>query len=66
MGVTEGYATANVDSVDPKRFQEHQGVGQSLPTLYSSQFLPEFGPTLEAGVTAMSAAVLDLLGTPGH
>jgi amidohydrolase len=49
-------------TVDPDRFKEHQRTGKSLPALHSSQFLPVIEPTLKTGVTAMTAAVLELLG----
>jgi hippurate hydrolase len=50
-------------TVDPDRFKEHQRTGKPLPALHSSQFLPVVEPTLKTGVTAMTAAVLDLLGS---
>jgi len=50
-------------TVDPERFKEYQRTGQALPALHSSQFLPVLEPTLKTGVTAMSAAVLNLLET---
>ena len=52
-----------VGTVDPDRFKEHQRTGQPLPALHSSQFLPALEPTLKTGVTAMTAAVLELLGS---
>jgi amidohydrolase len=48
-------------TVDAERFREHQRTGKPLPALHSSQFLPVIEPTLKTGVTAMSAAVLELL-----
>ena len=36
--------------------------GKTLPSLHSSKFAPVPEPTLKTGVTAMSAAVLDLVG----
>jgi amidohydrolase len=36
--------------------------GGPLPTLHSSKYLPDAGPTIRTGVTAMTAAALDLLG----
>lgn len=47
--------------VDPVRFQEHQRTGEPLPALHSSVFLPALEPSLKTGVTAMTAAVLELL-----
>ena len=53
-------------TVDAARFEEHRRTGQPLPALHSSQFLPAIEPTLQTGVTAMSAAVLELLGRPAR
>jgi hippurate hydrolase len=50
-------------TVEPERFKEHQSSGKPLPALHSSQFLPVLEPTLKTGVTAMTAAVLDLMGS---
>ena len=36
--------------------------GKTLPSLHSSKFAPVPEPTLRTGVTAMSAAVLELIG----
>ncbi|MGI8601920.1 MAG: amidohydrolase [Verrucomicrobiales bacterium] len=48
-------------AVDPDKFKEHQRTQKPLPVLHSSQFLPALEPTLKTGVTAMTAAALDLL-----
>jgi len=48
-------------TVDPARFEEYQRTGQTLPALHSSQFLPVLEPTLKTGITAMTAALLELL-----
>lgn len=48
-------------SVDPVRVTEARRTGQALPSLHSSKYHPLPEPTLLTGVTAMSAAVLDLL-----
>jgi amidohydrolase len=50
-------------AVDSARFQEHERSGQPLPALHSSQFLPAFEPAIKTGVTAMTAALLEILGT---
>ena len=47
-------------TVDRERFKEYQRDGKTLPALHSSQFLPAFEPTLKTGVTAMTAAALEL------
>jgi len=49
-------------TVDPKRVQESKRTGQSLPSLHSSTFHPIPEPTIKTGVTAMTAAALELLG----
>ena len=49
-------------SVDPARVAEAQRGGKALPSLHSNLYHPVAKPTLETGVTAMTAAVLELLG----
>jgi amidohydrolase len=49
-------------TVEADRFKESQRTGQPLPALHSSQFLPVIEPTLKTGVTAMTAAVLEVMG----
>jgi hippurate hydrolase len=53
-------------TVDPEKLREHQRAGTPLPALHSSQFLPVLEPTLKTGMTAMTAAVLELLGSPAR
>jgi hippurate hydrolase len=48
-------------TVDPEVFREHQRTGKALPPLHSSQFRPVPEPTIKTGVTAMTAAVLELM-----
>lgn len=48
-------------TVEPARLKEAQAAGKTLPALHSSQFLPVLEPTLKTGITAMTAAVLQLL-----
>ena len=48
-------------SVSPATIKRARAAGQPLPTLHSSIYAPEPEPTITTGVTAMSAAVLDLL-----
>jgi hippurate hydrolase len=52
-----------IGTVEEAKFREHRETGRPLPSLHSSQFLPVLEPTLKTGVTAMSAALLNLLGT---
>jgi amidohydrolase len=48
-------------SVDAKRLAGYKRVGQEPPSLHSAIYYPDAEETLTTGVTAMSAAVLDLL-----
>lgn len=48
-------------SVDAKRLEGYKRVGQDPPSLHSALYYPDAEPTIETGVTAMSAAALDLL-----
>lgn len=49
-------------TVEMEKFKNARGAGTPLPALHSSQFLPAVEPTLTTGITAMTAAVLELLG----
>ncbi|MBI3876536.1 MAG: amidohydrolase [Verrucomicrobia bacterium] len=49
-------------AVDAQRVEESRRTGVPLPSLHTSKFAPLPEPTLKTGVTAMSAAVLDLCG----
>jgi hippurate hydrolase len=48
-------------SVDPEKAASAARTGQALPSLHSSKYHPLPEPSLRTGVTAMTAAVLDLL-----
>jgi hippurate hydrolase len=48
-------------SVDPQRLAGYKRVGQEPPSLHSALYYPDAEETLATGVTAMAAAVLDLL-----
>jgi hippurate hydrolase len=50
-------------AIAPERVQASLRTGQTLPSLHSSQFAPLAEPTIKTGITAMTAAVLDLLGS---
>jgi hippurate hydrolase len=50
-----------VGAVDPAKAAESARTGVPLPSLHSSKFAPVPEPTIKTAVTAMSAAVLDLL-----
>ena len=47
---------------DPDALRQSEHGGTPLPALHSSRYAPVPGPTIRTGVTAMSAAVIDLLG----
>ena len=49
-------------AVKPEWLAESEKSGKPLPSLHSSQFAPAPEPTLKTGVTAMTAAVLELAG----
>ena len=51
-------------TIDPERVRMSEASGQPLPALHSSKFLPVIEPTLNTGITAMSAALLGLFSTP--
>ncbi len=48
-------------AVEPAKVAESQRTGIPLPSLHSSKFAPVPEPTIKTGVTAMSAAALELL-----
>ncbi|HEY1111373.1 MAG TPA: hypothetical protein VGE76_22145, partial [Opitutaceae bacterium] len=47
--------------VAPEKVAESQRIGTALPSLHSNKFAPVPKPTIETGVTALTAAALDLL-----
>ena len=49
-------------TVTPESVKESVRTGKSLPSLHSSLFAPVPEPTLKTGVTAMTAAVLEIVG----
>ncbi len=49
-------------SVDAQRLAGYERISQPPPSLHSSLFYPDAEPTIQAGVVATSAAVLELLG----
>ncbi|GGY42248.1 amidohydrolase [Parvularcula lutaonensis] len=52
-----------VGAVDPETFAKSQAGEVELPSLHSPFFAPDAEPTITTGVTAMTAAVLDLMDT---
>ena len=53
-----------VGGVDPEKYAESQRTGQSLPSLHSPLWAPLPEPTIKTGMTAMCAAVLELMPPP--
>jgi hippurate hydrolase len=51
----------NVGGVKPDDFKESERSGKPLPSLHSSLWAPLPEPTIKTAVTAMSAAVLELM-----
>jgi hippurate hydrolase len=51
----------NIGGVHPKTFMESKGSGKTLPSLHSPLWAPLPEPTIKTGVTAMTAAVLELM-----
>jgi hippurate hydrolase len=49
-------------SVEPERVAESERTGKPLPALHSNLYRPVPEPTLKTGVTAMTAAALELVG----
>lgn len=48
-------------SVSPQRLEAMSKAGKPLPTLHSALYYPDPEPTIRTGLTAMSAAVRDLM-----
>ncbi|MCL4694891.1 MAG: amidohydrolase [Candidatus Hydrogenedentes bacterium] len=48
-------------TIPSERLADYEASGQLPPSLHSSRFQPEPGPTIATGVKAMTAAVLNLL-----
>ena len=53
-----------IGAVDPAKVAESRRSGIPLPSLHSSKFAPLPEPTIKTGITAMTAAALDLLAKP--
>ena len=52
----------NVGGVPPEAIKESERSGKALPSLHSSLWAPVPEPTIKAGITAMTAAVLEFMG----
>ena len=51
----------NLGAVKEAAMQEHERTGKPLPSLHSPLWAPDAEPAVEAGVTAMTLAVLELM-----
>jgi hippurate hydrolase len=51
-----------VGAVEPKKFEQANASGATLPGPHSSLFAPEREPTIRTGVSVLTLAALDLLG----
>lgn len=51
-------------TIDPQRMAAAGNSGDNLPALHSALYWPAIHPTIETGVKATAAAVMDLLGKP--
>lgn len=52
----------DLGTIDPTRMAESKRTGRPLPSLHSDHYHPAVKPSIEAGVTTMSVAVLNLVG----
>ncbi|GIU21494.1 MULTISPECIES: M20 family metallopeptidase [unclassified Shewanella] len=51
-------------TVEPSEYQSSLKTGETLPSLHSSKFAPDYPTTISTGVRAMSKAAMDLLQQP--
>ena len=51
-----------VGGVKPEALRESEHTGKALPSLHSPFWAPDPEPTIKTGITAMAAAVLELMG----
>lgn len=47
-------------AVEPSQYHASQASGETLPSLHSSKFAPDYSLTIETGVRAMTASAMDL------
>jgi hippurate hydrolase len=55
-----------IGGVAPEALKESERTGKPLPSLHSALWAPVPEPTIKTGITAMSAAVLELLPKRGE
>jgi hippurate hydrolase len=48
-------------AAEPDKLAHAKEIGVPLPAMHSPLFAPDYAPTIEAGVTAMTAMAVDLL-----
>ncbi|GIU13659.1 M20 family metallopeptidase [Shewanella sp. MBTL60-007] len=51
-------------AVNPSQYQLSLESGNALPSLHSSQFAPDYAPTINTGVRAMTKSAIDLFNRP--
>ena len=51
----------NIGAVNPELYAKAKRENLTLPSLHSSQWAPDATPTIQTGVSAMTAAALELL-----
>jgi hypothetical protein len=56
-----GWGRRQKVGVKRKVFDEAQRAGKNLPSLHSAFWAPDPEPTIQTGITAMTAAVLELV-----
>ena len=56
--------TYRLGAVDAEKLKESQQTGIPLPATHGSKWAPVPEPTIKTGVTTMTAAVLELAGSP--
>jgi len=53
-----------VGGVNPAKYQAAKVAGTPLPSLHSSEWLPDYSPTIRMGASSLTLAALELLGRP--
>ncbi|MBS0211398.1 MAG: amidohydrolase [Planctomycetes bacterium] len=53
-----------IGTIDPPRLAGYQRPGMTAPSLHSPRYYPDAEPSIVTGVSAMTSAVLELLGKP--
>ncbi|MCG9731889.1 amidohydrolase [Shewanella sp. Isolate13] len=51
-------------AVNPSQYQLSLESGNALPSLHSNQFAPDYAPTINTGVRAMTKSAIDLFNRP--